>query len=146
MGPFVKKVSIARFSRTFSALLSSGVPMIQTLDIVATTAGSTVISDALTEVRNAVRNGKPVHSTLEGHPIFPPLVNQMIATGEETGSLAPMLTKLAEYYEEEVETASEALSASLEPILLIFMGLIVGFMIIALYMPMFTVYGVMANG
>jgi type IV pilus assembly protein PilC len=140
MGKFAQKVNLARFARTFSSLLSSGVPMVQTLEIVASTAGSIVITNALTEVKSAVRAGKPVHTTLEQFPVFPPLVNQMVATGEETGALPDMLTKIAEYYEGEVETSSETLSSVLEPILLIFLAVIVGSMIVALYLPIFSIY------
>lgn len=140
LGKFQQKISIARFSRTFASLLSSGVPMIQTLEIVASTAGSIVITNALSEIKNAVRSGRPVHGIMEQFPIFPPLVNQMVATGEETGALPAMLDKVAEYYEEEVETSSETLSATLEPVLLILLAVVVGSMIIALYLPIFSIY------
>lgn len=140
IGKFVHKVSIARFSRTFASLLQSGVPMIQTLDIVSSTSGSAVISKALTDVRNAVRSGKQVHSTMEQHEVFPPLLNQMISTGEETGALPDMLNKAAGFYEDEVEAASETLSATLEPVMLIFLAVVVGGMIVALYLPIFSVY------
>lgn len=140
LGKFQNKIIMARFSRTLSSLLGSGVPVIQSLEIVASTVGSIVVSDALMEVRNAVRAGKPIYSTIEQFSVFPPLVVQMVSTGEETGQVPTMLTKVAEYYETEVEAASENLSAALEPILLIFLAVIVGSMIIALYLPMFTVY------
>ncbi len=139
-GKFSKKIVLARFARTFASLLSSGVPIIQTLDIVSATAGNVIISRAINDVRESVRSGRPIWSTMEQHPIFPPLVIQMVSTGEETGALGLLLTKLAEFYEQEVEVASEALSATLEPVLLIFLGVVVGGMVIALYLPMFTVY------
>lgn len=139
-GKFAKKIVLARFARTFASLLTSGVPILQTLDIVSATAGNVIISRAIDDVREAVRSGRPIWSTMEQHPVFPPLVISMISTGEETGALGPLLTKLAEFYEEEVEVASETLSATLEPVLLIFLGVIVGGMVIALYLPMFTVY------
>lgn len=140
IGKFLNKIYIARFSRTFASLLSSGVPMIQTLEIVSSTSGSIVISNALDEVRNSVRAGRPVASAMEQFPVFPPLVNQMISTGEETGALAPMLTKIADYYEEDVEVASDQLGAVLEPVLLIFLAAIVGSMVVALYLPIFSIY------
>jgi type IV pilus assembly protein PilC len=140
VGKFMQKVSLARFARTFSSLLTAGVPMIQALEITAATSGSIVISDALGDVRNSVRAGKPVHTTMEQHDIFPPLLNNMISTGEETGALSPMLTRVAEFYERDVDESSERLGVSLEPILLIIMAVIVGGMIIALYLPIFSIY------
>ena len=131
---------MARFARTFSTLLKSGVPMLQTLDIVSATAGSVVITDAIDEVRVSVRSGKPVAATLEQHPVFPPLVVQMISTGEETGAMPQMLDKVAEYYEQEVDTASEALTSILEPIMIVFLAAIVGSMVVSLYLPMFKIF------
>lgn len=140
IGKFLQKVALARFARTFSSLLTAGVPMIQALEITAATAGSVVISDALGDVRNSVRAGKPVHTTMEQHAIFPPLLNQMVSTGEETGALSPMLTRVAEFYERDVDESSERLGAALEPILLIILAVVVGSMIIALYLPIFSIY------
>lgn len=140
MGKFMQKISMARFARTFSSLLASGVPMIQSLEIVASTSGSVVVSNAISEVRDAVRAGRQVNSTMDRFPIFPPLMVQMISTGEETGALPTMLTKVAEYYEGEVESASETLSATLEPVLLIFLAVVVGGMIICMYLPIFSIY------
>lgn len=140
LGKFMAKISMARFARTFSSLLASGVPMIQSLEIVSSTSGSIVVSNALSEIRDAVRAGRQVHSIMDRFPIFPPLLVQMISTGEETGALPTMLTKVAEYYEGEVESASERLSATLEPILLIFLAVVVGGMIICMYLPIFSIY------
>jgi type IV pilus assembly protein PilC len=140
MGKFVQKVIIARFARTFASLLESGVPMIQTLDIVSRTAGSVVISRALDEVRQSVRAGKQVSTVMADHPIFTPLVTQMVNTGEETGALSVMLSKVADFYEQEVDTGSDQLSATLEPILLILLAVVVGGMIVALYLPIFSIY------
>lgn len=139
-GVFFQKIAIARFARTFSTLLSSGVPMLQALDIVSATSGSLVISDALGEVRTAVRAGRPVASTLGNFPVFPPLVVQMVSTGEETGALANMLSRVAEFYEEEVDTASEGLTALIEPILIVMLALVVGSMVVSLYLPIFKVF------
>jgi type IV pilus assembly protein PilC len=140
IGPFLKKILIARFARTFGSLLASGVPIIQTLDIVSATAGSSVITKAMLEVKEAVRSGKPVNGTMEQHKVFPPLVVQMVSTGEETGALPDMLTRVAGFYEDEVRTTSEQLSAIIEPVLLIFLAVIVGGMVIALYLPIFSIY------
>lgn len=139
-GKFFQKIAVARFSRTLASLLNSGVPILQSLEIVATTAGSYVISRATADVRDAVRGGRPVHSTMSEHKVFPPLVNQMIATGEETGALPEMLNKVAEYYEREVDTGSDQLGSLIEPMLLIVLALIVGSMVLALYMPIFSVF------
>lgn len=140
LGKFMQKIAVARFARTLSSLLASGVPMLQALEIVSTTAGNIIISDAIDEVRSAVRSGKPINTTLAEHPVFPPLVIQMISTGEETGALPEMLIKIAEYYEREVETTSESLSSLIEPLLLLFLAVIVGGIVISLYLPIFTVF------
>jgi len=139
-GKFFKKIALARFARTFSTLLSSGVPMLQAIDIVSSTAGSIVISDALVEVRSSVRSGKQVASTLQQHPIFPPMAVQMISTGEETGAMPAMLDKVADFYEQEVDTASDALTGILEPILIVLLAVIVGGMVVSLYLPIFQVF------
>lgn len=139
-GKFFQKIAVARFSRTFSSLLTSGVPMLQTLDIVAATSGSLVVSEALQDVREAVRGGKPVASTMADHDVFPTLVVQMISTGEETGSMGEMLDKVADFYEGEVDTAAATLTSVLEPIMIVFLAAIVGGMVVALYMPMFSVF------
>jgi type IV pilus assembly protein PilC len=140
LGKFFQKIALARFSRTFSTLLQSGVPMLQTIEIVASTAGSTVISDALMEVKNAVHSGKGIAPTLAKYPVFPPLVITMVAAGEETGNIPEMLNKIAEFYEEEVSAASDALTSILEPVLIVFLAVIVGGMVIALYLPIFKVF------
>ena len=139
-GKFFQKIAVARFSRTFSSLLTSGVPMLQTLDIVAATSGSIVVSDALQEVREAVRGGKPVAATMADHDVFPALVVQMVSTGEETGAMGDMLDKVADFYEGEVDTAAATLTSVLEPIMIVFLAAIVGGMVVALYMPMFSVF------
>jgi type IV pilus assembly protein PilC len=136
MGSFFQKISIARFS----SLLASGVPMLQTLEIVSATSGSIVIGDALKEVRNSVRAGKPIASTLSNYPVFPPLVIQMMATGEETGSLPTLLDKVADFYEGEVDTAADALTSVLEPVMIVGLAGIVGAMVISLYLPIFKVF------
>ena len=140
LGKFFQKIALARFSRTFASLLTSGVPMLNAIEIVANTAGSTVISDALLEVRQAVHDGKEISPTLQKHYIFPPLVIQMVSAGEETGTIPKMLNKIADFYEMEVDAASEALTSILEPVLIVFLALIVGSMVISLYLPIFKVF------
>lgn len=140
LGKFFQKIALARFARTYSSLLAAGVPMVQTLDIVASTSGSIIVGDAVASIRKEVTAGKPIASQMAEHEIFPPLVVQMVTTGEETGALPEMLTKVADYYEEEVETAADALSSILEPIMIIFLAGVVGLMVLALYLPIFSVF------
>ena len=139
-GGLVQKLALARFARNLSTMLSSGVPILQSLDIVADTTGSIVISRALAEVQESVRRGETVAGPLAQHPIFPSMVVQMIASGEEAGAIDQMLKKIAQFYDEEVEATTEALTALIEPLMIAFLGGIVGSMIIALYMPIFKVF------
>lgn len=147
LGPFFKKVSVARFARTMSSLIASGVPIMQSLEIVGKTSGSILMEEALMKVRDDVRGGQPIAAALSKHPdLFPSLALQMIATGEETGALPVMFTKIADYFEREVESGSEALGALIEPILLIFLAIIVGGMVLALYLPIFSIFEAVAAG
>ena len=139
-GDLSAKLALARFARNLSTLLSSGVPILQSLDIVAETTGSVVISRALKDVQESVRRGETVAGPLGQHAVFPPMVVQMIASGEETGAIDQMLAKIAQFYDEEVEATTEALTALIEPLMIAFLGGIVGSMIIALYMPIFKVF------
>ena len=139
-GGLVQKLALARFARNLSTLLSSGVPILQSLDIVADTTGSIVISLALAEVQESVRRGETVAGPLAQHPIFPSMVVQMIASGEEAGAIDQMLKKIAQFYDEEVETTTESLTAMIEPLMIAFLGGVVGSMIVALYMPIFKVF------
>jgi len=139
-GKFFLKIALARFSRGFANLLSAGVPLVQTLDIVTNTSGNIVIGDATQAVRKSVIEGKGISSTLAQQAIFPPLLSQMVTTGEETGAIPEMLERVATFYEEEVDAAADALSATLEPVLIIGMGGLIGAQVIALYMPIFSVF------
>ena len=139
-GKLVQKLALARFARNLSTLLSSGVPILQSLEIVGETTGSVVITRALHDVRDSVRRGETVAGPLAEHDIFPPMVVQMIASGEESGAVDQMLAKIAQFYDEEVEATTEALTAMIEPLMIAFLGGIVGSMIIALYMPMFKIF------
>lgn len=139
-GGLVQKLALARFARNLSTMLSSGVPILQSLDIVADTTGSIVISRALTEVQESVRRGETVAGPLAQHDIFPSMMVQMIASGEESGAIDQMLKKIAQFYDEEVETTTESLTAMIEPLMIAFLGGVVGSMIIALYMPIFKVF------
>lgn len=145
LGPFFKKVAIARFSRSMASLTDTGVPIMQTLEIVGRTSGSMLIEEALIDVKEGVRTGQPISSTLANYDIFPPILIQMVSTGEETGALPPMLQKVAEYYEREVDSGSEALGSLIEPILLVFLAVIVGGMVLALYLPIFSIFETIAQ-
>jgi type IV pilus assembly protein PilC len=140
IGQTVQKIALARWSRTFSALYSAGVPIIKTIEVTGQTAGNAVIEDAMAKVVDSVKAGGSISGPLRDVPVFPPMVAQMIAVGEETGNLDTMLTKVADFYEDEVAAAIKALTSILEPIMIVLVGGIVGFIVIAMYMPMFKVY------
>jgi type IV pilus assembly protein PilC len=139
-GKLFQKLALARFARNLSTLLASGVPVLQSLDIVSETTGSIVISRALQSVQESVRRGESIAGPLGEHPVFPPMVVQMIASGEETGAIDAMLEKIAEFYDQEVEATTEALTALIEPLMIAFLGAVVGSMIIALYLPIFKIF------
>jgi type IV pilus assembly protein PilC len=138
-GGLVRKTALARFGRTLSALVRSGVPILESLDIVAETSGNYVVASAVRDTQQAVKRGDPLSRKLEDHPVFPPMVVQMMAVGEETGALDEMLDKIADFYDQEVEATVDALTSLIEPLLIVVMGICVGGMVIALYMPMFNI-------
>jgi type IV pilus assembly protein PilC len=138
-GKLVRKTALARFSRTLSALVRSGVPILESLEITADTAGNHVVSVAVKDTQAAVKRGDPLSKQLEEHEVFPPMVVQMMAVGEETGALDEMLDKIADFYDQEVEATVDALTSLIEPLLIVVMGVCVGGMIIALYLPMFNI-------
>jgi type IV pilus assembly protein PilC len=140
IGPIVQKVSLARFSRTLSSLIASGVPMMQAVQVTGDTSGNSVIEDAMEDIIKSIEEGRTFSEPLRRHPIFPSMVIQMAAIGEETGQMDAMLEKVAEFYEDEVDAAIKSLTSIVEPIMMIFVGGIVGFIIIALYMPMFALF------
>ena len=138
-GPLVRKTALARFGRTLSALVRSGVPILESLDIVAETSGNWVVAKAVRDTQAAVKRGDPLSRNLENHPVFPPMVVQMMAVGEETGALDEMLDKIADFYDQEVEATVDALTSLIEPLLIVVMGVCVGGMVISLYLPMFNI-------
>jgi len=141
IGGIVQKVALARFSRTFSSLSAAGVPMLQAIDITGRTSGNKVIEEAMVEVRESVMGGGSLVEPMTRSPeAFPVLVTQMIGVGEETGAIETMLSKVADFYEDEVAAAVKALTSILEPVMIIVVGLIVGFVVISTYLPMFKVY------
>jgi type IV pilus assembly protein PilC len=141
IGDIVQKVALARFSRTFSGLIAAGVPMLEAIDITGRTSGNRVIEKAMEEVRESVKKGGSLTAPMTQVPeAFPVMVTQMIGVGEETGALETMMTKVADFYEEQVAAAVKALTSILEPIMIVVVGAIVGFIVIAMYLPMFKVY------
>lgn len=139
MGSLVQKMSLAKFTRTFATLIASGVPILQAMDIVADTAGNEVVTRAIREARSSIKEGETISKPLAKSPVFPPMVVQMIAIGEETGALDAMLSKIADFYDAEVSATVDALTSILEPLLMLFLGISVGGVVIALYMPMFSI-------
>jgi type IV pilus assembly protein PilC len=139
IGKVVLKVGMARFSRTLSSLIGAGVDIIQSLEITGSTSGNTLIEDATREVRDRVHEGASIAAPLMEAPIFPPMVAHMVRVGEETGELETMLTKVADFYEDEVDAAIQSLTSIIEPLLMILVGFIVGVIVIAMYLPMFKI-------
>ncbi len=138
-GPLLRKVAVARFTRTLGTMIASGVPILDALDIVAKTAGNVIIEEALYDVRSAISEGKTLAEPLSESDVFPGMVVQMIAVGEETGAMENMLNKIADFYDEEVDTAVEALTSMLEPVMMVFLGGTVGGLLIAMYLPIFKI-------
>ena len=140
IGKTVQKIALARWSRTFSALYGAGVPIMQAIEVTGQTAGNAVVDKAMTAVVESVKSGGSIAAPLREAPIFPAMVAQMIAVGEETGNLDTMLSKVADFYEDEVAAAIKALTSILEPVMIVLVGGIVGFIVIAMYLPLFKVY------
>jgi type IV pilus assembly protein PilC len=140
IGDIVQKVALARWSRTFSALITAGVPLLAALDIVGKTAGNVVVEQAMDKVVESVKSGGTIAGPLKESPVFPSMVGHMVGVGEETGALDAMLSKIADFYEDQVAAAVKSLTAIIEPIMIIVVGAIVGFIVIAMYMPMFSLY------
>lgn len=138
-GPLIRKISVARFTRTLSALLGGGVPIIEALKITAKTSGNRIIENAVMEARERVTAGQTLVEPLKASGVFPPMVVQMVAVGEQTGALDNMLAKVADYYEDEVDVAVSGLTALLEPILIVFLGVVIGGIVISIYLPIFQI-------
>lgn len=139
-GQLFHKIALARFCRNFSALLHAGVPILTALDIVGGTAGNVVIVNAVRDVKASVSQGSTMSRPLQNHPVFPDMVVQMIAVGEDTGAVDQMLAKIADFYDEEVEATTEQLMALIEPIMIMLLGALVGGMIVAMYLPIFNIF------
>ncbi len=137
LGMLLKKIAVARFCRTLGTLTSSGVPILEGLEITAKTSGNSIVEDAIMATRASVEEGKTIAEPLRGHSLFPGMVVQMVAVGESTGALETMLNKIADFYEDEVDEATANLLALLEPIMIVFLGVVIGGIVISMYMPMF---------
>ncbi|NLE23566.1 MAG: type II secretion system F family protein [Actinobacteria bacterium] len=142
IGEIIRKLAVARFSRTLGTLITSGVPILQAIEITGQAAGNVVIEDAMVEVQQSVKEGQSITAPLEKAPVFPAMVTQMISVGEETGSLDAMLGKIADFYEDEVNAAVKSLTSILEPILMLFVGALVGTVVISMYLPIFNMMNI----
>jgi type IV pilus assembly protein PilC len=140
IGDVIQKVALARWSRTFAGSVSSGVPMLQAIQLTGETAGNVVVEKAMADVYQSVKTGGSLAAPIEAHSIFPPMVGHMVAVGEETGQLETMLSKIADFYEAEVDAKVKALTALIEPVMIVFVGGMVGFIVISMYLPLFSIY------
>jgi type IV pilus assembly protein PilC len=140
IGETVQKVALARFARTLGTMSAAGVPILQAIEITATSSGNWVVEKALLKSRDAIREGIPIYKPLEDEPVFPPMVTRMIAVGEETGDIDGMLGKIGDFYESEVDATIKALTSIIEPIMIVVVGGIVGVIVISMYLPMFKIF------
>ena len=145
LGLIMRKIAVARFCRTLSTLISSGVPILDGLDITARTSGNAIVEDSILSTRKSIEGGNSIAAPLKETGVFPPMVVQMISVGEATGALDTMLGKIAEFYEEEVDTAVAGLLTLLEPVMIAFLGVAVGGIVIAMYLPIFDLISKLAN-
>ena len=146
VGPLIQKVAVAKFTRTLGTLVSSGVPIIDALQITARTAGNKVVEEAVVAIISSVKEGQTIADPLGRQNIFPPMVVQMIEVGETSGALDMMLNKIADFYDEEVDAAVSALTSLLEPALMVFLGITIGFVVVAMYLPIFKIAGAVEGG
>jgi len=146
LGDILRKIGVARFTRTLATLLTSGVPILEGLNITAKTAGNVILEDTIVQLREKIEGGGTMAEPMRQSGFFPPMVTQMVSVGESTGEMDAMLTKVADYYEEEVDTVMANLLTILEPILMVFLGVIVGGIVIAMYMPLFKLIRVLSGG
>src|SRR5229473_1920654 len=145
LGILMRKIAVARFTRTLGTLISSGVPILEGLDITARTAGNAVVEQALIKVRRSLEEGKSLTEPLKDSQVFPGMVTQMIAVGEQTGAMDAMLQKIADFYEEEVDAAVKDLLTALEPVMIVFLGVVVGGVVISMYLPLFSLIGKLSD-
>ncbi len=139
VGPLMKKVSISKFTRTLSTLVKSGVPILGALEIVAKTAENVVVEKAINRVRDSVREGENIATPLEKSGIFPPMVTRMVAVGEKSGELEKMLTKISDFYDDQVDATVSALTSLIEPLIIAFLGIVIGGIVICMFLPIFQI-------
>ncbi len=144
-GDLLRKIAVARFSRTLGTMVSSGVPILESMDIVAKSAGNKIIEEAILKARTSISEGKTIAEPLADSKVFPVMVTQMVSVGEATGALDTMLNKIADFYDDEVDSAVGALTSLLEPMLMIFLGVVIGGLVIAMYLPIFKLAGVVGG-
>jgi type IV pilus assembly protein PilC len=140
IGDVIHKVALARWSRTFSGTIASGVPVLQSIEVTGQTSGNTVIEEAMADVYASVKQGRSIAAPIEANPIFPPMIGHMVAVGEDSGQLEHMLSKIADFYEAEVDAKIKALTSLIEPLMICFVGGAVGFIVISMYLPIFSLY------
>jgi type IV pilus assembly protein PilC len=145
LGPVLRKVVVARFTRTMGTLLASGVPILDALEICGKTAGNTVVQNGIMYARAQISEGKDMATPLMETALMPPMVVQMIGVGEQTGALDAMLSKIADFYEEEVDVAVASMTSLIEPVMMVFLGAVIGGMVIAMYLPIFEMAGNMKS-
>jgi type IV pilus assembly protein PilC len=145
LGILLRKIAVARFTRTLGTLISSGVPILEGLEITARTAGNAVIEKSLMEVRKSLEAGRNLADPLKETNVFPGMVTQMIGVGEQTGAMDAMLQKIADFYEDEVDAAVKDLLAALEPMMIVFLGIVVGGIVISMYLPLFSLIGQLSS-
>jgi type IV pilus assembly protein PilC len=145
-GPLIRKVAVAKFTRTLGTLISSGVPILEGLDVVAKTAGNKIVEQAIMKTRESISEGRTIAEPLKETKVFPPMVVQMIAVGEATGALDQMLSKIADFYDTEVDEAVSALTSAIEPLLMVFLGGAIGGIVVAMYLPVFQMAGTVSGG
>jgi type IV pilus assembly protein PilC len=144
-GPLMRKIAVARFSRTMATLIASGVPILDCLDITAHTSGNAIIEEAILSVKRAIEEGRTIVEPLKASGVFPSMVVSMIGVGEQAGALEKMLTKIADFYEQEVDAAVGDLMTALEPVMIVVLGTIVGGIVISMYLPMFSLINQMSK-
>ncbi len=144
-GPLLRKLTVAKFSRTFSTLVKSGVSVLSALDIVSKTSGNKVVEEAVVNCSKSVRDGEPISKPLSKSGVFPPMVTRMINVGEQTGQLEKMLTKIADFYDEQVDAAASALTSMIEPLVIAFLGVVIGGIVISLFLPIFKISQIMSG-
>jgi type IV pilus assembly protein PilC len=145
LGDLIRKIAVARFARTLATMVASGVPILEGMDIVAKSAGNKIIEEAVMKARTSISEGKTISEPLAESKVFPVMVTQMVGVGEATGALDAMLTKIADFYDDEVDAAVGALTSLLEPMLMIFLGVVIGGLVIAMYLPIFKLAGVVGG-